>query len=210
MKMIMSENHFYDSGGHISTVAMSLALDGFLDLDDRQQVDQHVLVCAACAARWSTWQHLDDALRTEPLVGPAPGFVLRVDRRLADRQKRRERWLGGLVLIGGTVSIWTLLVAGLVLVSAVSMWLSPGARLQVLELLGYGGQLVGAVASSLSALRDSTVNGIPAPMLIGFAGAALMAIAFLWVRLIPPSHTHHSSGVSGNVLNVSYSSIDSD
>ena len=100
---IMSENYFYDPAGHISTVAMSLALDGFLDHKERRQIDQHVLACAACAARWATWRHLDDVLQTEPLVGPAPGFAARVDRKLADRQKRRERWLRGLRRTGGPV-----------------------------------------------------------------------------------------------------------
>lgn len=204
----MSDHHLLDPANHIDTVAMSLALDGLLEPEERRQLDQHVLTCATCAARWSIWQHLDTVLRNEPLVGPAPGFVARVDRRLIERQKRRERWLGSLVLIGGTVSIWTVLAAGAVLYLIAWLWLNPGARLQVLELLGFGGQFLSVVVNTLYAWRASILTGMPLPLLVAFGGALLMAMALVWLRFIPPSHSQTLSGALAGALNVGYSPVD--
>lgn len=204
----MSENYFADPRDHVDTVTMSLALDGLLEPEERLQFDQHVLACASCAARWSIWQRLDTVLRNEPLIGPAPGFIARVDRRLIERQKRRERWLGGLVLVGGTMSIWAVLAAGAVLYLIGWLWLNPGARLQVLELLGFGGQFLSVLVNTLYAWRTSLLTSIPGPLLVAFGGALLMAMALVWLRFIPPSHSQTLTGASAGNLNVGYTSVD--
>lgn len=190
------ETYLYEPPGHISTIAISLALDAQLEADERAEFEQHLVSCPACRERWITWQNLDQRLQAEPLVGPMPGFVARFDQRLAARQRRRERLLGGAVLIGGTVSIWSLLLLGLGIVAVFSLGTSPSVRMQAIELVGFGGQLLALVVNNVVALRDGVVGGLPAPALIMLAGAVLLILAFFWLRLIPPSQMS-SAGWSG-------------
>lgn len=178
--------HNVDWSAHVSTVMMSLALDGFLDEAERQAFHGHLQHCQNCHDRWLKWQQLGDMLQMEPLLGPAPGLVARVDQRIGAYDKRRERLLGGLVLVGGTVLIWSLLVLGAALAGSVWLAANPGAQVQALELLGYLGQFVAVVVANLTALRDSMLGGVSSvPVLVLFS-LALLVTAWLWITLVSP------------------------
>ena len=166
---------------HLSTESMSLALDGFLDEAERLFFDEHVQTCALCQGDWTAWQQLARLFQEEPFVGPAPGFALRVNRRLRAEQQRRERMLGGLVLVGGTLSIWSVLVAGATLATAIWLIVSPTARLQALEMVAYIGQLLALSANAVVTWRDALLTVLPMPILVVLLGACAAAIALLSV-----------------------------
>ncbi|MCS6844239.1 MAG: zf-HC2 domain-containing protein [Caldilineales bacterium] len=174
-------------------MTMSLALDALLSPPEQQAFHQHLASCAQCRSRWLTWQQLDRMLMAAPLVGPAPGFVARVDQRLRRRQASRERLLGGLVLIGGTLLVWTLVVLSAAV--AVALWLAtnPTAQLHLAELLGFVGQLVALAVGNLLALRSGLAASAAAPLVTLFLSVLLVALAFLWLRLIPPRQTPSNS-----------------
>lgn len=171
-------------GYHVSTDVMSLALDGLLDPKERHQFDEHLHGCEACRGHWTKWQHISNVMQVEPFVGPAPGFALRLNRRFNERQQRRERVLGGVVLIGGTLSIWTLLLLGLVLTTSVWLAVRPDARVEAIEYFGFGGQLVAVLVNNLSSLRDALFGLAPSPAVVIAVGCALAVAGLVWMKLV--------------------------
>ena len=119
---------------HLSTEAMSLALDGLLDATEQQEFDAHLAACDICRAQWLKWRRISDVFRVEPFTAPASGFMLRVDQAVQRDEKRRERLWGGLVLVGGTLSIWTVLLMGLALTMTVGMTVFSGSQVDPLKL----------------------------------------------------------------------------
>lgn len=179
--------------GHVSTIAMSLALDNLLSPEEQDAFHQHLVSCARCRSRWLTWQQLDRMLMAAPLVGPAPGFVARVDQRLRQRQTRRERLLGGLVLIGGTLLVWTVVVMSAAVAAGLWLATNPAAQLHLGELVGFVGQLAALAVGHLLALRSGLAASAAAPLVTLFLSVLLVALAFLWLRLIPPRQTPSNS-----------------
>ena len=108
---------------------MSLALDGLLADAEQATFDQHLAACEPCRARWLKWQRISDVLWYEPFAGPAQGFALRVDSLVQHEQRRKERMLGGLVLVGGTVSIWAVMALSVAITVLVGLTVSPGGPL---------------------------------------------------------------------------------
>lgn len=178
-----------DQAPHVSSVAMSLALDNLLEGAELQDFRNHLAHCQSCRQRWQRWQSFSDVLQVEPLMGPRPGFVVRVDERLRRRQKRSEQWAGGLVLVGGTLSIWALLVAGLALTALIWSILNPVVRVIALQYVGFVGQFIGLVVGNLGNLSHSAVAGMPAQALFLVFGFVLLLGLVVWVRLIPASQS---------------------
>ncbi|MCB0228074.1 MAG: zf-HC2 domain-containing protein [Anaerolineae bacterium] len=162
---------------------MSLALDGLLADADQEAFDQHLAACEPCRARWLKWQRISDVLWFEPFAGPAQGFTFRVDDLVQHEQRRKERMLGGLVLVGGTVSIWTVMVLSVAITVLVGLTVSPAVRWQVAEYLGFGSRVVGVVISSVTAARDSLLT-MPGPGALVLALCVLAALMVLWLRLV--------------------------
>lgn len=182
--MSYSDNQYQ----HISAESMSLALDGLLGGAERLSFDEHLQTCSACRVDWTTWQDLARLFQEEPFVGPAPGFALRVNRHLSARRQKRERMLGSLVLVGGTLSVWSVLVAGVILAIAIWLVINPTARVQMLEMLAYAGQLLALAASNSLLLRDTLLRFLPMPVLLALLGACAAAIALFSARLAPQRH----------------------
>lgn len=170
--------------GHVSTDAMSLALDGMLDVREQVAFEQHVHTCHMCQVQWTRWQAISRVLAVEPLVGPVPGLAMRVDRRIQEHQQRRERLVGSLVVLGGTISVWTVLLMGVVLTSAVWLVVSPEARLQALQFLLFAGDLAGLVLANLGTVRDSVLGLLPSPAILLTAGMVLLLLGGLWAWLV--------------------------
>lgn len=169
---------------HLSTEVLSLALDGFLDNQEGLHFAEHLAECQRCRLQWRKWQHLDHLLEVAPFAGPAPGFLLRVDERIRADQRRRERLLGGAVLVGGTLSVWGILVMGLVLTTVTWLVVSPEARFQMLELVGFGGQLIALALHNLSSIRDGVLDLVPGPgVVLLFTLTGLAALA-AWLALV--------------------------
>jgi anti-sigma factor RsiW len=73
------------------SLLMSLALDGPLAAADQQVLQGHLAACPACRAEWEAMQQLSALFKSEEMIGPRMGFATRVERRLADKAKKRRR-----------------------------------------------------------------------------------------------------------------------
>lgn len=167
----------------IFSESMSLALDGLLADDEQEAFDQHLAACEPCRTRWLKWQRISDVLWVEPFAGPAQGFALRVDSLVQHEQRRRERMLGGLVLVGGTVSIWAVAALSVAITVIVGLAVTPGARWQIAEYFGFGSQAAAVVVRSATALRDSLLT-MPGPGVLAAALCVLVALMALWAWLV--------------------------
>jgi anti-sigma factor RsiW len=169
---------------HDYSEIMSLALDGMLSADEERLLDQHLRACPACQASWGKWQRIAHVLTVEPFAGPPQGFALRLDQALQRDEQRQERILAGLVLTGGTLTVLALVVLGTALTTALWMAISPAARVQLVETLGFAGQFVTLVLQNLASIRDSLVALMPDPLVMLAICLALMVAGAAWIRLV--------------------------
>ena len=181
---------------HLSTELMSLALDGLLDATEQQEFDTHLNECEVCRAQWLKWRRISDVFRVEPFTAPASGFMLRVDQAVQRDEKRRERLWGGLVLVGGTLSIWTVLLMGLALTLTVGATVFTGAQAEPLKVLGIGGEAAAVLVQSLTTIRDGLLAMLPGPAVSVGMAVVLTVLALIWLRLVRSSGRR--SGASGN------------
>jgi anti-sigma factor RsiW len=163
---------------------MSLALDGMLSADEERRLDRHLVACPTCQASWGKWQRIAHALTIEPFAGPPQGFALRLDQALQRDEQQQERILAGLVLAGGTLAVLALVVLGTALTTALWMAISPAARVQLVETLGFAGQFVTLVLQNLASIRDSLVALMPDPLVMLAICLALMVAGAAWIRLV--------------------------
>ena len=185
-----------DTPGHLSTESMSLALDGLLDATEQHEFDGHLIECEVCRAQWLKWRRISDVFRVEPFTAPAPGFMLRVDQAVQRDEKRRERLWGGLVLVGGTLSIWTVLLMGLGLTLTVGMTVFTGSQVDPLKVLGISGEAAAVLVQSLTTIRDGLLSMLPGPTVSVGMAAVLAVLALIWLRLVRSSGRR--SDASGN------------
>lgn len=176
-----------DPFNHLSTESMSLALDGLLETTEQQDFDAHLSACEVCRGQWLTWRRISDVFQVEPFTAPAPGFMLRVDQAVQRDEKRRERLWGGLVLVGGTLSIWTVLLIGLALTLTVGKTVSAGVQIDPLAYLGLGGQAVAVLMQSLTTIRDGLLDMLPGPAVTIGLAAVLAMLTLIWLRLVRSS-----------------------
>ncbi len=165
------------------TFWMSLALDAMLAPDEERRLHEHLQLCPDCRATWELWQRLDQQLRAAPMAVPAPGFAMRVSGRLRARALQRYSAAGGFLLVFGAVSLWSLLLLGVLLVAG--WWLAHHPSLLV-----QGVSLAVRLASTASALLrgmqlawESLLAPSAQPVLIGSL-VIWMGLAVLWVRLV--------------------------
>jgi anti-sigma factor RsiW len=169
---------------HDYSELMSLALDGMLSPEEMIVLDQHLQACPACQASWNKWQRIARVLIVEPFAGPPQGFALRIDHALQHDEQRQERILAGLVVAGGTAAVLALMALGTALTTALWMAISPAARVQLVETLGFTGQFVALVFQNLASIRDGVVALLPDPVIMLGICLGLMAISAIWIRLV--------------------------
>jgi anti-sigma factor RsiW len=169
---------------HDYSAMMSLALDGMLSPEEVIVLDQHLQACPACQVSWNKWQRIAHVLTVEPFAGPPQGFALGVDHALQHDEQRQERILAGLVLAGGTAAVLALLVLGTALTTALWMAISPDARLQLVETLGFAGQFATLAFQNLASIRDGVAALLPDPLLMLGICLGLMAVSAIWIRLV--------------------------
>jgi anti-sigma factor RsiW len=164
---------------------MSLQLDSLLDQEQAAQLRAHLAECTACRQEWEAMCAASRLLQTTPMAMPAPGFHLRVARRVEQHAARRRRAVSILGVLLGSAGLWT--AAGVLTVAVVViLWRAP---LQILwtaaglplarNLLSMAGVLFNAlyaVASELS--RRPT-----ALILSGYALLAL-GLTLLWTQVV--------------------------
>jgi hypothetical protein len=96
-----------------SELWMMQALDGTLPYPDRQQLMAHLDMCLACRDDWEALNAVEEVFANPTLLGPAPGFVDRVQARIVRAEAQRRTLLGGLVLLGAAAALCLLAVPGL-------------------------------------------------------------------------------------------------
>ncbi len=182
------------------TEMMSLALDGSLDEESRQQMAEHVTTCAECRQEWEAMQRISGWLASEPVVGPSLAFSSRVQRRLAAEETKRRRLFRGIAVFTGSLSLAAITAITIAAIGlGVAAWYWLGAQAAFQQQSG----VVFQVASRLGLL------GKGAGMLLvdflahyGFAvgatlGLGVTLLAVLWVWLVGrKSRKAHPNGYS--------------
>jgi len=165
------------------TLTMSLALDGMLSAEERAAFEAHVHACPDCWAEWKRWQQVDRFLAEAPMLAPAPGFSGRVLEQLSRRQRRQRRLVGGVLLLGGSLSVGVLTL--LVLIALVLLWalhmpalIIQGVRV-LLEMAMAGGLLLKAMRLWL----QSVVSPPLLPWLVTYI-CVMNALIALWGWLV--------------------------
>jgi predicted anti-sigma-YlaC factor YlaD len=182
------------------TVLMSLALDGLLEEPDHRRLEEHLDVCPSCRSEWEAMGEIATLFEGSPMVGPPLGCHLRVDRRLAERERKRRRMLSGAAVVTSSLSLAGLTVGMVVLlIAAVVAWQWLGdlssvqqgttAALQVASGLG----VLGKGASLF--LRDLLLR-YAAPIVLALGlGAAVLAGLWAWLFARRPGRSQHNGFV---------------
>jgi hypothetical protein len=169
----------------LSEMWMMDVLDGALIASDRQRLVAHLAACPRCRSEWEALDALERMLAQPPMVHPAPGFVQRVEARLARFEAQRRTLVGGLILVGGAVALCLLAVPALL--GGRDPLQAYGAFLQgVYELLGYGVLLSRKLLSALWLTLDALAGSLDVPLssLLIYTVGALMALAACWRALL--------------------------
>jgi anti-sigma factor RsiW len=179
---------------------MSMALDGLLDADGERTLQKHVAICATCQAEWQAMQQVSTLFQQSEMIGPPLGFAIRVDRRLAEKEKTRRRTFGGLALLTSSLSLAGVTVAAVMMIAAgllVWNWLGAGPSLQqgagAVSQVASGMGLVGKGATLF--LKDLLLRyGPPLLVLLGI-GLAFLAGIWAWLFSRRPGRSHHNGYV---------------
>jgi len=179
------------------SLLMSLALDGPLAATDQQVLEGHLAVCPACRAEWKAMQQVSDLFKSAEMVGPRLGFATRVDRRLADKAKKRRRLFGGAAVLTGSLSLMTVTaVAVAVVVLGIVAW----NWLDVLPDVREGTNTVSQIASGVNLMGKGAslfltdfLRAFGLPMVIGVGIAlALLLVIWIWLFVKRPGGYHHN------------------
>lgn len=84
---------------------MSLAQDGQLGSVESRRMHEHLMTCAECKAQWNAMMTLSQMFHAAPMVGPQPGFMLRLQARMAYREEQRRRLLVAILLAVGVIAL---------------------------------------------------------------------------------------------------------
>lgn len=165
---------------------LSLKLDGLLNQEQEHALQAHLATCSACRAEWEALQFVSHLLDEQPMVPPPPGFVARVERRLAaERIARRKGIMGAVALVLGALSLVMLglsSLAGIVfrlwpLLKQPSLWNGLTGWLTQVADVGL------AVGEAVALLLSSLFNTAGGPILLAYMLAVLL-LTLLWSRLV--------------------------
>lgn len=183
-----------------TTALMSLALDGLLDASGQQRLDRHITQCTACQMEWQAMQQVSALLENSPMVGPPLGFAVRIERKLAEKEKKQRRAFGGVTLLTSSISLAGMTVAAVVLlVLGILAWNRLGLSPAVLEgteaasQIASGMGLIGKGASLF--LGDLLLQyGLPLALLLG-VGLLVLLGAWTWLYRRRPNNSHQNGYV---------------
>ena len=93
---------------------MSLAQDGLLNGIESRRLHEHLATCAECKAQWQAMMVVSHIFHAAPVVGPSPGFMLRLQAKMAYRQEQRRRAMVVLLLAVGAVALLILALPSII------------------------------------------------------------------------------------------------
>lgn len=179
------------------SLLMSLALDGLLAATDQQVLHGHLAACPACRAEWEAMQQVSDLFKGTEMVGPRLGFANRVERRLADKSKKRRRLFGGAVVLTSSLSLATVtaVVLALIVVGVVA-----GSWFDLAPDLKQGTNTVSQIASGVNLMGKGAslfltdfLRAFGLPMVIGVGIAlALLLVIWIWLFVKRPGGYHRN------------------
>lgn len=179
------------------SLLMSLALDGLLAATDQQVLQGHLAACPACRAEWEAMQQVSDLFKGTEMVGPRLGFASRVERRLADKSKKRRQLFGGAVVLTSSLSLATVtaVVLALIVVGIVA-----GNWLDLAPDLKQGTNTVSQIASGVTLMGKGVslfltdfLRAFGLPMVIGVGIAlALLLVIWIWLFIKRPGGYHRN------------------
>jgi len=165
------------------TLMMSLALDGMLSPQERAAFEAHLRACPDCQAEWARWRRVDRMLAQAPMLSPAPGFSARVLERVSHRGRRQQRLVRGALLLGGSLSVWGLVLLALAMLALLWVMRTPPVVVHcvrvLLQMMTAGGLLLKAMRLWL----ESVTSPSALPLLVIYACVMLMLTA-LWGWLV--------------------------
>lgn len=184
------------------SLLMSLALDGRLAATDQQVLQGHLAACPACRAEWKAMQQVSDLFKSIEMVGPRLGFATRVERRLADKAKKRRRLFGGAVVLTGSLSLATVTV---VVVAVLAVGILAGNWFDLLPDIKQGTDTasqiasgVGLVGQGVSLFLTDFLRAFGLPMVIGVGIAlAVLLVIWIWLFVKRPGGYHHNGYAKG-------------
>ena len=179
------------------TGLMSLALDGLLEAHDQRELEQHLAGCPACTAEYDAMRQISVLFEGEQMVGPPLGFAVRVDRRLAERDRKRRRLFGGLAVVTSSLSLAGVTITGVALVVlGLLAWQGLGG----LPSIEQGGSVLAHMASGISLVgKGATLflwdlvqrYGPPLLLLLG-VGLAFLVGMWIWLFVKQPGGSHRN------------------
>jgi anti-sigma factor RsiW len=176
---------------------MSMALDGLLDAEGKRALQQHVATCSTCRAEWQAMQRVPTLFQQSSMVGPPLGFAIRVERRLAEKEKKRRQTFGGLALLTSSLSLAGVTVAAVALIVAgLLAWHSLGAAPAVQEGAGAVSQIASGVGllgkGAVLFLKDMLLRYGPPLLVVVGIGLAFLAGIWAWLFHRRPGRSHHN------------------
>jgi len=179
------------------SLLMSLSLDGPLAATDQQVLEGHLAACPACRAEWKAMKQISTLFEGAEMVGPRLGFATRVERRLADKAKKRRRLFGGAAVLTGSLSLAA--VTGLV-AAVIVLGVVAGNWFDLLPDVEQGTNTVSQIASGVNLMGKGVtlfltdfLRAFGLPMVIGVGIAlALMLAVWIWLFVKRPGSYHHN------------------
>lgn len=149
-----------------------------LAADQQAELQGHLAQCELCAALYEGWSGVSAPMTARRLVPPAPGFVVRWNRRLSLEHARRARRQSWLVL--GLIGLAVLVVLAVMGLQARQVYDSPAA------LMVEAGARAGDVYSAISVVvevLESLSRAAPGVFLAGLGAtmAVLSLVSLLWL-----------------------------
>ena len=134
---------------HEETYAlMMMALDEELDGRQADQLDRHLIACAACAREWQALQAIHHLFLNAPALSPAVGFTQRTLARLPE-SRYRVWFLGLAYLILFFSGALPLTLVGWLTFRFGPALLEPAVWRGLGQAVGQVGQLIATVLSAL-------------------------------------------------------------
>jgi len=165
------------------TLMMSLALDGMLSPEERAAFEAHLRVCPDRQVEWARWQRVDSLLAQAPMLSPAPGFSGRVLERVNRRGRRQQRLVRGALLLGGSLSVWALVLLAMAALTLLWVIRTPSVAIHgvqvFLQMMTAGGVLLKAMRLWLESMTSPSVL----PLLVTYA-CVMLVLTALWGWLV--------------------------
>jgi hypothetical protein len=169
------------------TIMISLSLDGMLNAEEEQDLQQHMRTCDACAQAWRDMSLIETMFKAQPMAAPGPDFAAGVMTRVETYESQR-RWYPWFALLVGV-----LVVAAIASIAGPILFFSYGLHHVLLELpiiatvAGAAFQAYGAVLYGVQfavALLTDWLNLLTTDPIALAVVVAALALASTWIGLL--------------------------